>query len=922
MIHPGLVGIRVLVNGAMAIGLIVRHGLRRRALTACCIFLVCAAAAHAIVVLKVGEAGGVDPFAHLNGRQIARNSSGVWFLVFRGASKQGPAVFLAVSKSSSPEFLGDFHPAIPLVAADRSGVLPVGGEAVENASIVIDSRDTLHLVWESDAERRVWYGRCEVGGRAPLDHVRQTKNWAGISGHAVPHILSGPNRDAYFGDMAWGPRGNVWILWSEKVAVDPDASYTIDLKHRLRQVPLGRTGHELWMARVTADACDRKRISLPGPAHRAVMDLDATGSLHLVFAGRHLYYLRHADFPERFDQDADLTTTYPFPIWQGTAYTTYSVVGWGERALVVFERIGNIPLYGYSDGTDWHFESLNPTAEVYRNPILCKDHQGSALVFWANLSRGHTFYSRWLGTRFSAPFTARTVIDDLGSNDQATDTGPTLSRFHTVQRQARPGSPIGLALVGSTPSRPVYFDHLSGPDLKVEVGRKVLFLDLAEVESMEGLVESFHSMQKHPANPVLRTGPPGSWDSQRAHAYGDVIFDGKKFQMWYSGWSRPESPLLPGTAGHHVGYAESQDGIQWVKPSLGQLEVNRSKDNNIVDLGEGKGHAYMPMVVRDTRESAPSRRYKMIVEQTGRNTLHFSPDGIRWSDGIVVRQHRWSDQRSFFFDTLETDPDKRWKVYSHGRARPPVGLRKICRDWSKDLIHWTSDPRNPVAHPRASTVAEYHLISVWIDAGMYLGLVDCWQRTHVQPQYLMASRDGVNFFHIFDGHAAIELGEPGSWDAAWVAPVNVPLMRGDEMWVYYSGGPVTIGGQVDQWNEVRMQTGLATIRRDGFVSLDVEEGRPAGSFVTIPWQHDGGDLSLELNADGLNSVGGGRIRVELLSDERVVATSDAVTTDGVRLPVDWPQGRRLPLRPGRLRLRFRLEGGARLYSFTFQGADR
>ncbi|MBB75709.1 MAG: hypothetical protein CMJ75_14485 [Planctomycetaceae bacterium] len=914
---PGLVGTPLPVKRAKVFA-----GLDCLLITAGFLLLLAVNTTHAIVVLKVGEAGRVDPFTHLNGRQIARNSSGVWFLVYRGEGPRGATLFLAVSKGATPEFSGDFHPAIPLVADANGGVLPAGGGAVANAGIVIDDRDTLHLVWESDDERRVWYGACPVGGREPLKHIRQTGNWTGIVGHAAPHILSGPNQDSRFGDMAWGPHGNVWILWSEEVTVGPGATYTIDLKHRLRQVPLGRTGHELWMARVTAADCTRKRLSLPGPARRAVMDLDAAGSLHLVFAGRHLYYLRHADFPARFDQAAELTKTHPFPLWQGTSYTNYSVVGWGERALVVFERIGNIPLYGYFDGTNWQFESLNPTAEVYRNPILCKDQRGSAQVFWANISRGHTFYARWLGTRFSAPYSARTVIDGLEANDQASDTGPTLSRFHTVQRQTRPGNPIGMALVGNSPTKPVYFDHLIESDFKVAPGRKVLFLDMAEIQSMEGLIESFHPMKKHPGNPLLRTGPVGSWDSQRAHAYGDVIFDGRKFQMWYSGWSRPDSPLLPGTAGHHVGYAESHDGIHWVKPPLGQFAVNGSKANNIVDLGEGKGHAYMPMVVRDTRESDPARRYKMIVEQTGRNTLHFSPDGIHWSDGIVVRQHRWSDQRSFFYDTLETDPHKRWKVYSHGRARPPIGLRKICRDWSEDLIHWTSDPRNPVAHPRASTAAEYHLISVWIDAGMYLGLVDCWQRTQVQPQYLMGSRDGVNFFHVFDGQAAIELGAPGSWDAAWVAPVNVPLMRGDEMWVYYSGGPVTIGGQVDRWNDVRMQTGLATIRRDGFVSLDVAEGRANGSFTTIPWQHTGGELSLELNADGLNPMGGGRIRVELLSGDRVLATSLMIATSGVRIPVTWPAGRRLPWRPGFLRLRFHLAGSAQLYSFTFQAAGR
>ena len=888
----------------------------------CCLVLLGAMVANAIVVLKVGETGGVAPFPQLNGRQIARSTSGTWFLTYQGRSNRGIATFLSVSKSADPEFPGDFHPPFPLVSGDGSGVLPSGGGEVRLASIVIDSSDTLHLLWENSEPQRVWYSRCDVGGTDAAQHVRQKENWTGLGGDPEAIPLGDSDRGSYLGDLALGPSGDLWIAYSEAVEVESGYGYPVEMFGKGRRVVLrSKEGYELWLARVTAERFERRRITLPGPSRRPIMDLDTEGSLHLVFSGpraRHLYYLRYSDFLFRIEQNADLTTTHPYPLWQGTSCTAFSVVGWGERALVAFERTDHIPLYGYFDGSSWRYESLNPTEEVCRNPILVRDHQGSAWVFWANLSRGHTFFSCWLGNRFSAPYTSRTVIDDLAAGDAATDTGPTLSAFHTVQRQVSPRSPIGMALAGSTALRPVYFDRMILPELKVEKDRKVLFLDLAEIHSMEGLVESFHPMTKHPANPILRTGPPDSWDSHRAHAYGAVHFDGDKFQMWYSGWSLSDSPFLPGTAGHHVGYAESRDGVQWDKPSLGQYEFNGSADNNIVDLGERGGHAYMPMVVHDDRETDPARRYKMIVEQTRGNTLHFSSDGIRWSEGIPVQQHRWSDQRSLFFDSLEVDPDRRWKVFSHCGARAPIGLRKICRDWSADLIHWTSDPRNPVAHPKASTAAEYHLISVWIDAGMYLGLVDCWQHTHVQPQYLMASRDGVNFFHIFDGRAAIELGERGTWDAGWIAPVTAPVMVGDEMWVYYSGSPVTIGGHVEQFYELPMQTGLATIRRDGFVSLEVKKGRSESWFLTIHLRAQGSDLALELNADGLSEEHGGRIWVDLLANGKVLATSHAVTKDGVRIPVQWPEGNRLPLTKGLLRLRFRLEGKASLYSFTFQ----
>ena len=325
----------------------------------------------------------------------------------------------------------------------------------------------------------------------------------------------------------------------------------------------------------------------------------------------------------------------------------------------------------------------------------------------------------------------------------------------------------------------------------------------------------------------------------------------------------------------------------------------------------------MPMVVLDHRESDPNRRYKMIVEQRGRNLLLVSPDGIRWTPVAPVAQKGWSDQRSLFYDTLEDDPEKKWKVYSHCGARAPIGLRKICRDWSRDLIHWTSDPRNPVAHPRASQAVEYHLISVWIDSEIYLGLVDGWTKTQTQPQYLMASRDGVNFVHVFDGRPVIELGNPGTWDSGWISPVNVPTMVGDEIWVYYSGSPNSIGPHMEDWITRPMQTGLATIRKDGFVSLRVEEGRRKGALLTIPLSGVDRRLELEVNAAGL-AQGKGRIWVDTLVDDQVMGTSAALKRDGVRIPVRWKGDRPLLLPGGEVRLRFRLEGEAALYSFTLR----
>ena len=117
-----------------------------------------------------------------------------------------------------------------------------------------------------------------------------------------------------------------------------------------------------------------------------------------------------------------------------------------------------------------------------------------------------------------------------------------------------------------------------------------------------------------------------------------------------------------------------------------------------------------------------------------------------------------------------------------------------------------------------------------------------------------------------------------------------------------------------------MMTGLATIRRDGFVSLNVDDRSKTGWFTTIPFQPTDSSLQLEINAEGL-SQGEGRILVELLEDGQVLSRSSAAVEDGVELPVLWPYGgRQLTLRSrGKLlQLRFCLEGEARLYSFTFK----
>ncbi len=61
------------------------------------------------------------------------------------------------------------------------------------------------------------------------------------------------------------------------------------------------------------------------------------------------------------------------------------------------------------------------------------------------------------------------------------------------------------------------------------------------------------------SDPVLDVGPPGAWDEDRVNS-PTVIFDGTKYNMWYSVvWDSGQGIY------EKIGYASSPDGIHWTK---------------------------------------------------------------------------------------------------------------------------------------------------------------------------------------------------------------------------------------------------------------------------------------------------------------------------------------------------------------------
>lgn len=122
--------------------------------------------------------------------------------------------------------------------------------------------------------------------------------------------------------------------------------------------------------------------------------------------------------------------------------------------------------------------------------------------------------------------------------------------------------------------------------------------------------------------------------------YGTVLHDGDRFRMWYYAIRLNE----PGDARHSdmkntqqgpVCYAESDDGITWRKPKLGQVEIRGSTANNAIRLPDASTQA--AFIIKDPGDPDPGRRYKMAYNAHTGDAFHYGVTGAPQTGTWVTR---------------------------------------------------------------------------------------------------------------------------------------------------------------------------------------------------------------------------------------------------------------------------------------------
>ena len=477
----------------------------------------------------------------------------------------------------------------------------------------------------------------------------------------------------------------------------------------------------------------------------------------------------------------------------------------------------------------------------------------------------------------------------------------------------------------------------------IDIGRQLLVDDfLIERTTLRRV---FHQPQKFAGNPVLKPETPlelhGGICPAAAPFSDGVFYDSKDgvFKMWYmAGWF--QSAAL----------ATSKDGISWERPDFGVVPGT----NQVVVSPEGYQRDGVSVWL-DHDTANPQERFKMFhysrLGETGGppkgigGFLLTSPDGVHWT---------WRGQTGSTRDntTMFYNPFRKVWVFSHRTRSDNKELWRTRGYWeNKDFLaglkewagykptFWLGPDKLDLPNPAIGDETQIYKVDAVGYESLMLGLV----QVHYGPHNGVAAKRGVpkltelqlafsrDGFHWDRSARAPFIGgtmQRGSWERGYVTSAGgVCLVVGDKLYFYYTAfegdesrtsnmtDPLTGKNIYESWTGMyaKASTGLATLRRDGFASM--EGDRDGGSITTRPLRFSGKYLFVNANCPA------GSLRVEVLDEQENVLgpfsleQCEPVAADSTLQAVRWRTGDDLSAFAGRVvRLRFSVRNGS-LYSF-------
>lgn len=430
----------------------------------------------------------------------------------------------------------------------------------------------------------------------------------------------------------------------------------------------------------------------------------------------------------------------------------------------------------------------------------------------------------------------------------------------TTAARLRPGTLLAFGVLAALAP----LGTSAAPAAPIALGSRLeLFVDDALIDHLAGARLKLHSPVR--GEKVLVFDQP--WEGPTC-GFFTVIDDNGLFRLYYRGSANnprgddrhtAETPMT-------VCYAESRDGITWIKPNLGLVEFRGSKDNNIMWMGQ-EALAFAPFL--DTNPATPpTERYKATAATLipGRKQYALvgftSPDGIRWTK--IGEQSIIPDETTNVFDSQNVTfwDVNRGKYVTFYRAQQR-GTRwtKFAESaefarWPAESLAWFDYGDVPLEQLYTNAAKPYpraphHYVGFPNRYQPHRSLPDQGINAGINDAVFMSSRDGIHWDRRFL-EAFLRPGrDPLNWtDRNNYIAAGLVQTAPDELSIFYS--------QNYRQPTAHLRRGI--LRLDGMVSVNADYA--GGEFVTKPFTYTGDTLLLNFETSAAGSI-----RLEL-QDER------------------------------------------------------
>jgi hypothetical protein len=450
--------------------------------------------------------------------------------------------------------------------------------------------------------------------------------------------------------------------------------------------------------------------------------------------------------------------------------------------------------------------------------------------------------------------------------------------------------------------------------------RLELFADSFLIGSLENVSLFMHKPRDE--GPVLYFDKP--WEGPFS-TYSTVLKDNEIYRLYYRGLT---SARTEGTNEEVTCYAESADGIHWIKPDLKIFSISGSLNNNVVLANAYPvTHNFSPFI--DNSSLNPlNGRFKALGGTINGLMAYSSDDGIHWkklNENPVLTGEPFDSQNVSFW----SENEKCYVCYFRKWIKNDgILIRSVGRSTSADFMNWSE----PVAMDFGNTPAEelytnqtspyfraphiYIALAARFFPGKQVLSEEQAGRLKVNPDYyrdcsdavLITSRGGNHYQRTFmEGFL-----RPGIGLNNWISRTNYPALNvvqtsETEMSFYVNQDYAQPTSHLQRYS----------LRIDGFTSI--RSGYEPGEMITKLLTFTGSRLIINFSTSAA-----GYILVELLDSRNNVINDFSLNNcipvigNEISRQVEWKPGSSLAkLKDKPVRLRFMMKD-ADLYSIRFE----